>query len=88
MNTNDTNFYPLKVPTNEYPEFSDRLKIAMRIRECSIDQLAQSTYLSRTAICGYRNGTRMPNLTILRLIAKHLDVSADFLIGLEEYIYY
>lgn len=87
MNTKDRLTYPLKISTNEYPEFSDRLKIAMHLRDCSVEELAKKTYLTKAAICGYRNGSRTPNLIILRLIAQALDVSADFLIGLKEYIY-
>ena len=79
--------YPLKISTKEYPHFSDRLKIAMRLRDCSVDELAASSYLTKSAICGYRSGKRSPNLDTLRIIAQNLDVSADFLIGLKEYIY-
>lgn len=77
----------IKISINKYPAFSDRLKIAMQIRECSIDELAATSYLTRSAISGYRSGQRSPNLDTLRLIAKNLDVSADFLIGLKEDIY-
>lgn len=87
MNKTSDRIYPFKIPTSEYPEFSDRLKVAMKLRNCSVEELAQKTYLTKAAICGYRNGTRNPNLIILRLIATALDVSSDFLIGLTEYIY-
>lgn len=80
-------FYPLKISTNEYPNFSDRLKIAMDIRECSVDELAAATYVTKSAICGYRAGYRSPNVGTLKLLAKELDVSSDFLIGLTEEIY-
>ena len=79
--------FPLKISTKEYPDFSDRLKIAMQIRNCSVDELAATSYLTKSAICGYRSGQRSPNVDTLRLIAQNLDVSADFLIGLKEYIY-
>lgn len=80
-------YYPLKVSTKEYPNFSDRLKIAMKIRQCSVDELATASYVTKSAICGYRAGYRSPNIETLRLLAKGLDVSADFLIGLKEDIY-
>ena len=79
--------YPLRFSTKEYPEFSDRLKIAMQIRNCSVDELAASSYVTKSAICGYRSGHRSPNVEILRSLAKALDVSADFLVGLKEEIY-
>lgn len=87
MNTNDKQVYPLRIPTSEYPDFCDRLKIAMELRGCSVEELALNTFLTKAAICGYRKGTRTPNLIILKLIAEYLDVSSDFLIGLKEYIY-
>ena len=87
MNTKRQQTYPLKIPLSEYPDFSDRLKVTMKLRGCSVEELAQKTYLSKAAICGYRKGIRTPNLVILKLIATTLDVSSDFLIGLNEYIY-
>ena len=87
MNKTTHEHYPFKLPTSEYPDFSTRLKITMELRNCSIDKLAASTYVSKPTIYGYLNGTRQPNIIILRLIAKTLDVSSDFLIGLKEYIY-
>ena len=79
--------FPLKISTKEYPEFSDRLKIAMQIRSCSVEELAATSFLTKSAICGYRSGKRRPNIEILKLLAKNLDVSADFLIGLKEDIF-
>ena len=79
--------FPLKISTKEYPEFSDRLKIAMQIRNCSVEELAATSFLTKSTICGYRSGQRRPNIEILILLAKNLDVSADFLIGLKEDIF-
>lgn len=79
--------YPLKISLTKYPNFSDRLKIAMDVRNCSIDELAKTSFLTKATIYGYRCGTRSPNVDTLRIIAKNLDVSADFLIGLKEDIY-
>lgn len=78
---------PLKVSTKKYPDFCDRLKIAMQIRNCSVEELAASSFVTKSAICGYRSGKRSPSIAILRLLAKNLDVSADFLIGLKEEIF-
>ena len=80
-------YYPLNISTTEYPNFSDRLKMAMDLRQCSVSELAAATYVTKSAICGYRAGYRTPNVDTLRLLAKGLDVSADFLIGLKEDIY-
>lgn len=87
METAKQGVYPLTVSTNKYPSFSERLKIAMLIRDISVEELAASTYLTKSTICGYRAGYRSPNLEILRLLSKSLNVSADFLLGLKEDIY-
>ena len=79
--------HPLKIPTKKYPDFSDRLKIAMQLRNCSTEELAAASFLTRSSISCYRSGRRSPNVNTLRLLAKSLDVSADFLIGLKEEIY-
>lgn len=79
--------YPLRIPTSEYPNFSDRLKVAMRLRRCSVEELAKNCFLTPSAISGYRAGLRSPSIEILRMLAKNLDVTSDFLIGLQEEIY-
>lgn len=77
----------VKIPTKEYPDFSDRLKIAMMLRDCTIDELSAMSYLTKSTISGYRSGVRSPNVDTLRIIAQNLEVSSDFLIGLKEDIY-
>jgi len=79
--------YPLRISITEHPHFSDRLRIAMQIRDCSVEELAASSFVTKSTICSYRSGHRSPNVETLRLLAKNLDVSADFLIGLKEIIY-
>lgn len=86
MNTHKR-IYPKKYPLSEYPTFSDRLRLAMELRNYSTSELAEKIYTSSAAISMYRNGKRMPNHTILCLIAKELDVSTDFLLGMTEFIY-
>ena len=87
MNTREKRIRPLKIPTSEYPDFSQRLTIAMEIRNYQVAQLAQDIYLTKSAICGYRTGYRTPDLITLKRLAIALDVSTDFLVGLTEYIY-
>ena len=87
MSIRKQGIHPVTISTKKYPNFSDRLKIAMEIRECSTEELAAISFLTRSAISGYRSGTRSPNVETLRIIAQNLDVSADFLIGLTEEIY-
>jgi len=79
--------YPIKISLTEYPEFCDRLKCAMKLRNFSSADLANRLFITRSTVSGYRTGARLPNCFILRRIAQELDVSADYLLGLDEYIY-
>lgn len=79
--------YPKTLQLNEYPQFSDRLKVAMDIRGCTVAELAANIYISPATISMYRRGKRMPSTEVLCLIARALDVSTDFLLGLQNYIY-
>lgn len=87
MKTNEKHIYPLILPKSEYPNFSDRLKVVMEIRECSVADLTERIHTTHSTISSYRSGTRMPGSEILCLLAEELDVSTDFLLGLKDYIY-
>ena len=84
---NCTRFYPKKFPRSQYPEFADRLRVAMDLRGYTTAELAACIYTSQATISMYRCGKRMPSIEILCLIAKELQVSTDFLLGLTEFIY-
>lgn len=79
--------YPLKAPKTLYPEFSDRLRLVMNVRQCTVQDLAAKIYISESTISMYRSGRRSPHIDVLYLIAKELQVSSDFLIGLTDTIY-
>lgn len=79
--------YPLRLPKTQYPEFCDRLKVAMDVRHYSVLDLATSIYTSESTISMYRCGRRLPSLDVLCLIAKELQVSTDFLLGMTDIIY-
>ena len=86
MSTRDKN-YSITSTQTQYPAFSERLKIAMSIRQYSVEDLAARTYTSHSTISMYRSGKRLPNLEILRLIAKELRVSTDYLLGLSDFFF-
>lgn len=86
MNTCEHN-HLIKSAQAQYPEFSERLKIAMAIRQYTVEDLAARTYTSQSTISMYRCGKRLPNIEILRLIAKELRVSSDYLLGLSDFIF-
>ena len=77
---------PKKLRKSEYPNFSDRLKVVMELREYSVSDLAEKIYISKTTVSMYRNGERLPSLQVLRLLAIELDVTTDFLLGLSDFI--
>ncbi len=78
--------HSIKSSQTQYPEFSERLKIAMTIRQYTVEDLAARTHTSQSTISMYRSGKRLPNIEILRLIAKELRVSSDYLLGLSDFI--
>ena len=84
MNTYEKN-HSTKPLQTQYPEFSERLKIAMTIRQYTVEDLATRTHTSQSTISMYRCGKRLPNILILRLIAKELRVSSDYLLGLSDF---
>lgn len=79
--------YPKKLSVKLYPEFSDRLKVIMDIRDYTTIQLAQKIFTSPHTITMYRCGKRMPGPEVLCLIAKELNVTTDFLLGLSDFFF-
>lgn len=86
MNTCDK-IYSTNSTQPQYPAFSERLKTAMAIRQYSVEDLATRTHTSHSTISMYRSGKRLPNIEILRLIAKELRVSSDYLLGLSDFFF-
>lgn len=63
--------------------FSIRLKTAMKSIGLNQKQLAEKIGVTPQSISYYCNGARLPDVDILRLLANCLDVSADYLLGIE-----
>jgi len=78
------NEYTGKNLTNQYKfkEFGNRLDAVMFRQDISNQELAHQLYVSSSTISGYRTGRRSPAVDDLAAIAKILDVSADYLLGL------
>lgn len=66
---------------HKYQEFGNRLSLAMYKRNISNIQLASQMFVSPSTISGYRTGRRSPAVDDLAIMARLLDVSADYLIG-------
>uniref|UniRef100_UPI0040564135 helix-turn-helix domain-containing protein n=1 Tax=Agathobacter sp. TaxID=2021311 RepID=UPI0040564135 len=76
----------IKVPKSQADTIAGRLQFAMEIRGYNQSQLAERIFVTRTTINGYCNGHRTPNCDFLRRIAVELDITTDYLLGLNDYI--
>jgi transcriptional regulator with XRE-family HTH domain len=67
--------------------FAERLRyIREDVRRITQTELSAKAGLPTTTISHFENptGTRKPSFDNLRLLAKHLDVTTDYLLGLSE----
>ena len=62
--------------------FGERLKEIRQKRGITQDALAKRVSISPSSISLYERGIREPSLNMLISIAKELDVSTDYLLGL------
>ncbi|MBR4027427.1 MAG: helix-turn-helix transcriptional regulator [Lachnospiraceae bacterium] len=58
----------------------------MDVRECTQQKLAKQIFVARTTVNGYCTGHRMPSCELLRSIAIELNVTTDYLLGLDDHI--
>lgn len=64
--------------------FPDRLKAARELRKVSQGELATRAGLPPTSISHFEAGSRKPSFDNLRRLAKALEVTTDFLLGLSD----
>ena len=64
--------------------FAQRLELIMKERNLCPSQIAKLTGLRRQRIHEYVSGTSHPNDYAIKKIAIGLNVSADFLLGIEK----
>ena len=76
----------IKVPPHLSDSISGRLQFAIEVRGYTQNKLAEQIFVTRTTINGYCNGYRTPNCDLLRRIAIELDITTDYLLGLNDYI--
>ena len=67
-------------------EFSQRLKEVRKEQGMSQKEVADEAGIKPSAYANYEQGTREPSLEILKRICDALDVSADYLIGREDWL--
>ena len=63
--------------------FTERLNLAMKQSPIKQQQLADKIGICKQTISGYKSGRIYPSIQTLRLICEALEVSADYLLGLE-----
>lgn len=63
--------------------FYEKLKRELEIRNTNLNQLAKATGINQSATSRYKSGG-MPNTDALIKICKYLNVSADYLLDLDE----
>ena len=65
--------------------FADRLKDLRTDKGLSLKQLAKQLNVSDVAIGRWEKQQRIPNIIELKKIAEFFNVSADYLLGLQEF---
>lgn len=63
-----------------------RLAELRKMRKLTQDQLSKKLHVDQTTISAYENGRGQPDIDKLRQLCKILHVSADYLIGLSDFI--
>ncbi len=61
--------------------FAERFDRIMTIRDIRNKELALAIFVAPSTVSGWRIGRRLPDLYELTLISKALDVSSDYLLG-------
>ena len=67
---------------NKFPE---RLKKLREERGLSQNQLSKQVGFTQVAISYWERGIQIPNIDTLIVFVKFFNVSADYLLGLEDY---
>lgn len=65
-------------------EFNERLKEIMRSRDIKQIDLARIAGVSVNTAAGYMKGRFLPGYIAMRNMAKRLNISADYLLGLTD----
>lgn len=66
------------------PEFGIRLKKALRDKKVTQRELARRLEVDKKSVNSWCNDIFYPNITYLKVICEILDVSADYLLELED----
>ena len=65
-------------------KFKERFNEVLNYSYIKQTDLARAANVSKQCISDYKSGKSVPSIDTLYLICKYLDVSADYLLGLEK----
>ena len=65
--------------------FTERFNEALKNLNVNQSKLADSIGISKQCISDFKSGKSFPSIHTLRLICESLDISADYLLGLDNY---
>ena len=65
-------------------KFGEKLKELRTARGLTLKETAVNVGLTRNAIANYEANIRQPSLETLKALCEFFDVSADYLLGLED----
>ena len=65
-------------------EFSETLKYLRNSTQCTQKKLAEYLGLSANTVCEWEKNRSEPSIQTIRKLAEYFDVSADYLLGLED----
>ena len=65
-------------------KFQQRFNECLKYSDIKQTELAKAARVSKQCISDYKSGKSVPSIDTLFLICKYLEVSADYLLGLEE----
>lgn len=65
-------------------KFQERFNECLQYAGVKQVDLARAANVSKQCVTDYKRGKRVPSIDTLYLICRFLDVSADYLLGLED----
>lgn len=65
-------------------KFTQRFNEVLKYSDIKQTALAKAANVSKQCISDYKAGKSVPSIDTLYLICKYLDISADYLLGLED----
>ena len=63
--------------------FTERLNIALKQSSLNQQQIANKMGVCKQCVSEYKSGRTFPSIQTLRLLCEALEVSAEYLLGLE-----